>query len=424
MTASIERLPVEVFDIIALDFDLSAHQQLRLASRQLHSLSLSTFTKRYFTEITTTLGSPSLDRLVHVSSHGYFRNAVMMLSIKLLNHRDYKVLTSICDVGIFPPPKRFPNVPGIKVANISREATLYHDVVQDNHTRCITDRLTRTLHGLNKLNTVRFCASHNESVEWEKYGMSSGNQVFRERCFQAVVESIIKSEIQLEEFSMARRKKPSTLRKRADVPCPALQLSRSSLASLRYSFSHLQSLTLALISAHDDNSRTPGWENNTSQLITCAPNLKSLTLSLDCGGKVSHQSAAVIHSLAISCRIVALESLHLSNCSFHEADLVRLVASHVHTLRILVINNVRQLSGSWALFWTSLKAAEKLRYLRLGFLYVGNVPVLLYWKKAMRIEFKLDTSSSGRVMCDMLDELIAADNGVVNSSLIGLDAVD
>jgi hypothetical protein len=424
MTASIERLPVEVFDIIALDLNLLAHQQLRLASRQLHSLSLSTFTKRYFTEITTTLGSPSLDRLVNVSSHGYFRNAVSLLSVKLLNHRDYKVLTSICDVGKFPPPKRFPNVPGVKVAHISGEATLYNDVVHGDYTRCVTDRLTRSLRSLNKLKTIRFCALRNESAHWERYGMSNGNQVFRTKCFQAVIDSIIKSEIQLEEFSMAKRKKPSTLRKRADVPCAALRFTLSSLASLQHSFFHLQSLTLTLVSAPDDNLRTPGWESDTSQLVTCAPNLKNLTLSLDCGSKISHQSAAIIHSLAKSCRISALESLHLVNCSLHETDLARFVAEHRHTLCVLIINNVQQLSGSWSSFWSSLKAAVNLRYLRLGILSVGSVPVMIYWRKEMRIEFKLDTASAGRTMCDMLDQLIAAYDGVLESSPVGHDVTD
>jgi hypothetical protein len=414
MASPVERLPVEVFEIVALDLDLWAYQQLRLSSRQLHSLSLSTFAKRYFSELTTTLGSPSLDRLANICNHGYFCNIVTLLNIKLLNHRDYKLLTSICKVGIFPPPKRFSTVPGIRTANISGEATLYNDILHGNHQQSITDRLTRSLQRLSNIKTIRLRAFHSEPVGWRMIEIPKGDALFRTKCFQAVLDSIIKSEIKLEEFSMAKSKKANTIRKCADVPYPALQFSFPVLSSLQNSFLHLQSLTLALVAAHNGNSRVPGWENGVSQLVSCAPNLKKLALSLDRNRQISQYSAPIVHSLASSCHLLSLESFQLVNCSLHEADLDRFVTTHAGSLRMLIINDVRHVSGSWVSFWTSLKEVKQLRCLRLGSLEATNSAVTLHWRNKLRLKFTLDEETSGRPMCDMLDELIAAYNKDMN----------
>jgi hypothetical protein len=92
MTSPFERLPAEVFDIIAAYLHLPEYQTVRLSSQRLHLLSLSTFTKKYFTKVITTLGSPSLDRLVHVANHSHLSRLVTTLEIRLLNHRNYKDL--------------------------------------------------------------------------------------------------------------------------------------------------------------------------------------------------------------------------------------------------------------------------------------------------------------------------------------------
>jgi hypothetical protein len=421
MTASIERLPAEVFDIIALDIDLAAYKHLRLTSRQLHSLSLSTFAKRYFTEIATTLSSPSLDRLTHVSNHGSFGNAVSLLTVKLLNNRDYKVLTNICDVGIFPPPKRFPNVSGVKTAHIRDEVTSYNDIVFGDRLRHITDLLVRAMRSLVKLKAVRFRAVHNESIEWERVGASENNQVYRTRCFRAVIDAIIQSRIELEEFSMAQRKSSTTLCKQADIQCRVLQVFPLSFALLQHSFLHLHSLTLAFVTNLGDYPGTPVTGGDMALFISCAPNLRNLALSFDRKRNISQQSAVIFHDLATTCRITNLESFHLLNCSLREGDLDRFVTTHSATLRSLIINNVRQSSTNWVAFWIFLKSATDLRSLRLGWLYEDSVLIMLHWRKKMRIDFKLDTASLGRSMCDMLDELMAAYSRVTDLPPVGHD---
>lgn len=144
MTSLFERLPAEVFDMIAAYLDLSAYQTLRLTSQRLHLLSLSTFTTSYFAKLITTLGSPSLHRLVDVASHGHLSRSVTTLEIRLLNHRDYKDLAKIARIGIFPPPKRFPKVSCVRTQDIVRESTLYDDVLANRQANgAFGDRVTR-----------------------------------------------------------------------------------------------------------------------------------------------------------------------------------------------------------------------------------------------------------------------------------------
>jgi hypothetical protein len=415
MTSPIECLPVEVFDIIASDLDLESYKQLRLASWRLHSLSLSTFAKRYFADLTTTLGSPSLDRLMNITKHAYFSGIATQLSIKLLTYRDYKNLTAIRRVGIYPPPKRFSTVPGIKLVDIDGESTLYHDIFNQNQSSGIILRLSRVLRGLPNLKIVHFRTFHGEPGGWRYGEMPERDQKFRARCFEAVRQSVIISEIQLEEFSMAKRKRTNTLRRGMDLGAANLQLPLPVLLRMRHSFAHLQSLTLSLVAAYNGGSRVPGWENGVSQLVACAPNLRHLTLSLDRSVHISHYSAAVIKSFALSCRLHALESFHLVNCSVQEVELMQFVTAHAELLHALTLHGVRLLSGSWTSFWSSLKSMRDLRCLRFGSLEGTDLIVTLYRTGKGRSKVTLDTDASGRPMNAMLDELISSCHGDADS---------
>lgn len=405
----LERLPVEVFEIITLDLDLPAYRNLRLTSRQLHLLSLSTFSKRYFAELTTTLGSSSLDRLVNIADRQYLSNAVSTLDIKILNHRDYKILTHINRVGIFPPPKRFQNISSIKAANISQESTLYDDVSSRDYPKCIVDRLTRALRGLHSLKTIRFRAHRSDPYEWRHDGMPKGDQNFRSKCFQAVFDAIIKSEIQLDEFSMAKGKRGTKLGKSVNIPYPTLQLSLGVLPAVQYCFTHLKALTLSINSACNGDSRTPGWENGISHLIACAPALKSLALSLDSHGQPSSYSAAVMRSLASSCQIDHLEAFHLYNCQLHGTDLATFTNTHATTLRQITLSGIRLVTGTWPSFWTLLKDVENLQKLRLAALEGTQNPVIFRRRRdKVLMNIILDTEKADRLMPTLLDDLIAA----------------
>jgi hypothetical protein len=423
MVSPIERLPVEVFDIITSELDLEAYKQLRLACRRLRHLGLSTYAKRHFSALTTTLGSPSLNRLVNISKHAYFCNIVTELNIKLLTSTDYYIMTVIRKVGLYPPPKRLPTVTCVKMGDIAAESTLYDDLLASNQ-QCITDRLTRALKKFRNLKTIRFRAFDSEPDWWQGTHMPTRDQKFRSKCFEAVLESIAKSGIQLEDLCMAKKPKNNSIRKAANLPIAALQLPLPLLSSLRHSFMHLQSLTLTFFTACYGQSRGPGWELGPDQIIACAPNLKHLSLSLDRTVHISHWSAVAFHLLAKSCRLSALESFHLVNCSIHEADLQHFVAAHAVSFRELILNSVQLLSGSWISYWSSLKEVIALRCLRFGSLQGPDLAMARYRSKKIRTKMTLDTTVSRRSMCGLLDELIASSEGGGGSASVGADVVE
>lgn len=421
MPSPIEWLPVEIFDVITVDLDLPAYQALRLTSRRLHLLSLSSFARKYFSELVTTLGSPSLDRLVNICRHRYLSSAVALLDIKLLNHEDYKALTKVSRIGTWPPPKRFSRMPAVKREHISGESTFYIEVFSSDYPDCIVDRLVRSLKGFRNLKAIRFRTYNLEPFEWRATTMPLSDQLFRTRCFQAVLDAIIKSEVDLQEFSMAKVKK-SAISKCADIPHPTMLLSARHLGRLRSRFSNLTTLTLSIVAGCDGDARTPGWENGLGKLIATAPNLKHLALSLDRNCRVSRYSATVLHSLALSCRLSKLNEFQLYNCLIHEEDLMIFVNAHSASLSKLVFADIHLLTGSWHSLWVALKTLGKLQCLRLATLEGTNSPVMFRGRVKERFKTTLNARKSGRPMTDMLDSLIASCDEQKDTSIASADA--
>ncbi|KZM23467.1 Protein-lysine N-methyltransferase efm4 [Ascochyta rabiei] len=405
MTSPFERLPAEVFDIIAACLDLPEYQSLRLTSQRLHLLTLSTFTKRYFAKLITTLGSPSLDRLGNVASHNHLSQSVTTLEIRLLNHRDYKDLTKIARIGIFPPPKRFPKVSCIRSENIVRESTLHDDVLANRHAKCITERLARGLLGFDNLKAIRFRAHQAEPLEWNATAIPDEDEVFRSRCLRAVFDAVLKSGIALEMFSMGKEKGLAALSKCANVPYPALQLPVEYLQRLRPCLRELDTLTLSIVSQHNGHHRLPGWENSLGRFIATAPGLRHLTLSLDRKCQVSQYGARIIRSLSDSIQIQTLESFHLGNSTFHESDLAKLVKTHAGTLQRLILTNACLLTGNWASLLSSFKAAQRLRCLRLASIDGAGSPVQCRQRDKERQKITLTTGEQEPCMSHLLDEL-------------------
>ena len=421
MSSSIERLPVEIFDIIATYFDLPDYQLLRLSSQRLCLLTFSTFAKKHFCDLTTTLGSASLDRLVDISSHRYFCSVVTVLDVRLLNHGDYTLLTKISRVGIFPPTKRFLKVSGVRPEHVSEEATLYDDIIRSENLSCISERLTRALRGFTNLRAIRFRAHHAEPLGYRMTTMDEGDQVFRTRCFQAVMGAITRSNISLEEFSMAKGRRTTTLSKCANLPYPALQLPYQSLQKVQFCFANLASLALSAISAYNGDSRVPGWENAISNLIAAAPSIKHLALSLDRSSRISHYSAAIVRSLALSCRLSDLKTFQLVNCSAHEKDLEIFITAHAEALQELILSEIRLLTGSWSSLWLSLKRLPALECMRLASLEGTRSPVLFRRRDKERVKVTLDSKKAERRMSDMLDDLVIACNAERDQPLPGID---
>ncbi|KAL6709380.1 hypothetical protein ACN47E_001787 [Coniothyrium glycines] len=408
MDSPIECLPVEVFDIIATSLDLPEYQALRLSSAKLRLLTFSTFAKRFFSILTTTLGPGSLQRLQHVAIHPHLFQYPSVLDIRLLTHRDYKLLKNISRVGKFPPPKRFPKVSGVKPEHVTEEAAFYDDVSKNDDLKAIVEPLTLALRGFEKLRVLRFRTRHTEPRGWQNIAIPLGDQTFRAKCCQAVLDAIVKSEVQLHEFSLAKSKRSSSLSKCANLGYPFLQFPLHFFRPLQYCFSNLEILHLSIVSDDIGAIRTPGWENGVSNFVAAAPCVKQLALSLDRSNRVSNYSAAVLHSLALTCRLPELNSLHLVNCAAHEKDVVQLICAHSGSLQHVTFSELRLLSGIWSSIWLALKTVINLRNVRLSSLAGPKSPVLFRRRDQERLNVTLDTSKAQQTMSDLLDSLLTA----------------
>lgn len=434
MTSPFERLPTEVFDIIAAYLDLPEYQTVRLSSRRLHLLSLSTFTNKYFTKVITTLGSPSLDRLVHVANHSHLSRLVTTLEIRLLNHRNYKDLGKIARIGIFPPPKRFPKVSCVRNQDIVQESTLYDDVLANRQSKCITERLTRGLRGLPNLTAIRFRAHDIEPLGWKTIDVPEGDEVFRSRCLRAVLDSICHSGITLSTFTMGKEKGPS-LSKCANVPYPALQLPLEYMQRLRPSLEALTHLTLSVVAAHNGHHRIPGWENGLSRFVSSAPGLTSLSLSLDRKAAVSQYGARIVRSLSDTTHLERLSRVQICNTTVHESDLNKFIKTHAETLQVINLTNVCLLTGNWLTSLSAFKGVQNLETLRLSSIEGVGSPVVAvdraedvqgmmrFRQRDKRRKVTLDTARSGREMGAMLDELAAGCSVTDVTAMYAMSAV-
>lgn len=371
MAAPIERLPVEVFGIIAPHLDCPDYIALRLCSRQLRFLTFSTFAKRFLSTEHTTLGRPSLQRLVDRSCLGHMADVVTVLNIRLLCFHDYRILKDISRVGIFPPPKRFPKVPLVPFHHIDGESKLFDQVTKGEDLDCIVKPLTRVLRRFTSLKVIRFRTSRSENGQRNWEPLPADEHVFFTRCFKAIFDAITKSQVQLEEFRMARNRQKPTLVQCANKGCSSSRFSRPMLQSLQHCFQKLTSLTLSISPTHDGDDCQQMWRNSMVDFIAAAPSIQHLSLSLDHNARVSR----IMPSLALTCQLPRLVSFHLANCSPKDNDLREFVLSHSDSLKQIVFSDVHLVEGNWSSIWLCLKTLTRLESLRLVFLAEQGSPV-------------------------------------------------
>lgn len=371
MTSHLESLPVELFDCVAHHLRLPAHQSLRLSSRRLHQLIHATFVHQAFSEQSTTLGPSSLDRLVHVSRHHHLRDAVKVLHITLLNQDEYANLNAIKRVGRFPPPKRFPRVLGIKDKHVNDEATTLSYVMKNERPARLYDGLLKALRGLPRLRSIFFSAKTSAPSVWGPN--AAADHLFRTRCFEALIYAITHSNIKLEEFGMARRKRHNTSYKQADLSFLAFQLDAHSFEALRRCFFDLQSLKLSAISGYG-TPRSDAWFKGICAFIMAAPRLRKLSLSLDRHDHLSPFSSKVVSSLASICRLPELETFELVNCTCHGKDVADLIRAHSSSLRHVAFSDICLVVSTAHFTWNALKDCRALKTLRLVAIKDSSAP--------------------------------------------------
>ncbi|KAJ4304558.1 Protein-lysine N-methyltransferase efm4 [Kalmusia sp. IMI 367209] len=380
MTSAIERLPVELVDMVVVYMSLPECQALRLVSKQLYSLTLATFSTNYFSRRVTTLGAPSLNKLLKASAHPRFSSSVTLLDIKLLNYEDYGNLRKIDRVGIYPPPKRLPKVPQIKTEDISQESRLLDYMRTHRDPKAVIHPLSRALKRFPSLQTVRLRVN-GLTLYGNPYINADAEvyQTFVSACFKAVLDAIIRSGIKLREFTLLKGASVRPVSKSANLIYPALNFPFPYLLSLRSAFSSLKSLRLSIRTNYNGNARVPGWENGVSQFISSAPTLEDLTLCLQARDSEPWLRAAIMHSVARSVDLPELRSLQLYGCVLDELDIITLIKTHALTLRRVLISDTDLRTGTWASVLVSFRQALDLGYLRLQYLQQTARPQDFQW---------------------------------------------
>jgi hypothetical protein len=283
-------------------------------------------------------------------------------------------------------------VPGIQDRHINDEATTFKYVMESKYPKRLYDGLVRALRGFTNLEAIHFYPRNDQPTGCRSL-ISEDDRLFRSRCFQVVVDAIVQSDIRLLEFRMAKCKRGTALHKEATLPFSVLHMPAQSLQALYHRFSHLQTLTISVLTVYEDVSRVSGWQSRIAGIVATAPRLKSLTLSLDRSAYV----ASAIRNLASSCRFPELEVFQLMFCALHGDDLATIIRNHSATLRRALFSDLRLVTGSWPSILHALKECKKLEHLRLSSLSEEKHPIQ-----------RLDVRRENRAMTDMLEEIIAA----------------
>ncbi|PVH98279.1 hypothetical protein DM02DRAFT_52095 [Periconia macrospinosa] len=407
MRAPIECLPLELIDLIVAQFSLSDYQSIRLSSKHLVYLTLSSFCDRFFTRRTTTLASPSLDRLLRVSKCRHLADKVLFLDVKLLNRADYESLQQISRVGIYPPPKRFPRVPHVKLDDIKQEAELFEYMRHSKDPKTVTDKLARALRHLRNLRTVRMRVNGAtlSSVPSEVYD----DHEFLAASFRAVSGALLKSELMIEQLYTSKGTSIRATTKSANLNYSAFILP----VPLTQAFCSLRSLSLSLCTDSID-SRVPGWERNISRFISAAPALEELVLCTQLNYGMYQWRIAVVRSLARSVRLSNLRNLQLHGFHVSEADMKAFIHAHSHALRNVTIRKCHMQEGTWGSLIASFKGLD-LEYLRMVKLQQESIPKHMYWtphgggkrnKIVLDIRGKLPSKRMDEMLVDAVETLV------------------
>lgn len=380
-----ERLPVELVDIIVGFLPLPDRQTLRLVSKQLHSLTLVTFASDYFSQRSTTLGIPSLARLVELSARPRLAAAVKQLDVKLLNYEDYENLRKMDRVAVYPPPKRFARVPQVKARDVALECKLLDYMRTHDDPNAVVHPLTRVLKGLPHLEAVRLRV--NGLTLYGNPHINAEDNIFQDflsACFKAVLDAVIRSGVKLHHLTTLKGHTVRPTSKSANLIYPAFTFASTYLISLQNAFTRLKVLRLSIRTNCNRNARVPGWENGVSHFISAAPALEQLTLCLQASDSEPWFRAAVVHSICHTVRLPCLKMLQLYGCVVDERDFVAFIKLHAVTMRHLSISDTELRSGKWISILSSFKQDLHLDYLRLQYLQQSEPPRAIQWGKDMK----------------------------------------
>jgi hypothetical protein len=362
MSSPIERLPVELVDLIVAHFSLPDYQNVRLASKQVCHLTLYPFRNRYFIRRTTTLALPALDRLLDVSKCRHLADSVSVLRIKILDPDELSTLQEITRVGIWPPPKRFPRVTSCSPEHASQEVASYVYLMSTDEPKAVSDRLSRATRRFTKLKAVRlFVNDRTVNCIFTPTTDSASYPRFLRRSFNAVITAVVKSDVQIGEFQTLAGARLRSKTQLANIVYSAFNFSKDQLSALSTAFSSLRVLTLTFGTLYDGVVYVPGWEHKVSNFINAATSLEELTLCFE----PCHYIVAAMQSIAQSVRLPSLKHFYLWGARILPADLIHFTKFHSFSLRCMHIRSCFLSEGTWAAVLNSFLDLN-LDYLRLA----------------------------------------------------------
>ncbi|KAF2713055.1 hypothetical protein K504DRAFT_128717 [Pleomassaria siparia CBS 279.74] len=341
MASYIEQLPVELIGLVISCLDSVDYGSLRLASKHIHSTTLDDFLRTFFAEFTTLLTPAALQRTVDVSSHELLAGSVRVLHI---THRRMRVLHQ------FDSQEHQRN---------QSAAEVVERISQNLRPESVIGPLAYALRRCYNINSICFylegCAKPNWLMNRRE------NIDFQSNCFKLILEAVVESGVQLQEFSTMGQDDTQC----ATIPYFAFDFSIPFLHSLDTAFSNLCSLTIAINEGTIENPRVPGWANAISRFISTASSLESLTLIIEMWGPVPGCGVKIFHSLSQIPVLAQLRAVRINGGSFEEQDMATFALRHADSLRRIRLESNQMMSGTWKSLLATLRKSKSLEHVHL-----------------------------------------------------------
>ncbi|PSN67721.1 hypothetical protein BS50DRAFT_347816 [Corynespora cassiicola Philippines] len=407
MSSQVELLPVELLDLVISPLGLLDQASFRLASRQIYAKTLSKFSKVYFSRARTSLSLPSLLRLEGITSRAYLAESVTALDIKLLDQSDYQTLRKISNVGIYPPPKRFPKIPRVDYRNLGAEIKIFDDVLDGASMDRTVALFSRILKRLSSLKTIqlRVRVLPTEAGYKER---TPEDLEFHARCFTILLESLVKSGVRLQELRLPKGKPFPMASHFAGISYLTFNMSMARYQSLSDALSSLKSLALCINTQYKENARVPGWENGVSHFISSAASVQDLSLNLDSWSPVGY-SAAIMASLSRSTQLSNLRTFKLYGSKVNGQDLLLFLRNHAASLHHVTLAHIDLFDALWRDQLASFKTYLALKSLQLMGIRQGQSPVFFPWRPLRKRDFVTISTkkrSEKRTMQELMDQAI------------------
>ncbi|KAF2875602.1 hypothetical protein BDV95DRAFT_591074 [Massariosphaeria phaeospora] len=382
MASHLERLPLELLDLITSYLPALEYCHLRLVSKQLHTNSLRAFIKRYFATIRTTLCWPSICHLAELSTIECYAKEIKLLDVRIHNWSDRKTMTIA--------RRRGPEKVGCSDANKFNGS--YQDLVEESQAPEDVDAvetLAQALKGFPNLHAIRIY-THAQYLGLLRCAKRSH---YSTECFMLLLDALVESKTKLQELSMLDGKDMTSSTYSSMGKYQAFCLPSPRLPIMHETFVNLRSLSLCIDTTNVSITNAV-WENGICKFIYAATSLESLSLELDGYRIESPHSSSIISSMAAEGRLARLQRFELASSMVDGPSLQRFLQQHLRTLRCLALVSVNADDSTWPTTLAFIRDTLEIEQL-----YITTIHFF-------RPEIRID--SAGRVESPLIKEVLTS----------------